>query len=77
MKRQREEIEFAIEVFVRDAKRAALLDGYGEPGSKDWRETVELYYIYYILEFWCWMALLGNVEPLPRLAAQMERFTAT
>jgi hygromycin-B 7''-O-kinase len=61
---------------VDDAKRAALLDGYGEPGRKDWRGTVELYYLYYILEFWCWMARLGNVEPLPRLAAQMEEYTA-
>jgi aminoglycoside phosphotransferase (APT) family kinase protein len=62
---------------VDDAKRAALLDGYGEPARKNWRKTVELYYLYYILEFWCWMALLGNAEPLPRLAAQMEGYTAT
>ena len=48
---------------VDDAKRAALLDGYGEPARKNWRKTVELYYLYYILEFWCWMALLGNAEP--------------
>src|SRR5262245_57069260 len=41
---------------VDDAKRAALLNGYGEPARKDWRQTVELYYLYYILEFWCWMA---------------------
>jgi aminoglycoside phosphotransferase (APT) family kinase protein len=57
---------------VDDTKRAALLDGYGEPARKDWRKTVELYYLYYSLEFWCWMARLGNTETLPRLAAQME-----
>ena len=62
---------------VDDAKRAALLGGYGEPARKDWRKTVELYYLYYILEFWCWMSRLGNEEPLPRLAAQMEGYTAT
>jgi aminoglycoside phosphotransferase (APT) family kinase protein len=62
---------------VDDAKRAALLDGYGEPAREDWRESVELYYLYYSLEFWCWMARLGNRESLPRLAAQMERYTAT
>jgi hypothetical protein len=54
-----------------------LLDGYGEPAREDWRTTVELYYLYYILEFWCWCALLGNDEPLPRLVAQMEGYTAT
>jgi aminoglycoside phosphotransferase (APT) family kinase protein len=62
---------------VDDARRAALLDGYGEPARENWRKTVELYYLYYILEFWCWMALLGNDEPLPRLVAQMEGYTAT
>ena len=62
---------------VDDAKRAALLDGYGEPARKDWRKTVELYYLYYNLEFWCWMARLGNDETLPRLAAQMEGYAAT
>jgi len=60
---------------VDDSKRVALLEGYGEPGREDWRETVELYYLYYILEFWCWMALLGNQELLPRLATQMEERT--
>src|SRR5262249_33724014 len=59
------------------ARRARLLDGYGEPERQHWRETVALYYVYYILEFWCWMALQGNEEPLPRLAAQMEAYTAT
>ena len=47
-----------------DAKRAALLDGYGEPARKDWRQTVELYYLYFILEFWCWMAPPRQCGPL-------------
>ena len=62
---------------VDDTKRAALLDGYGIPGRNHWRQIIDLYYLYYILEFWCWMALLGNAEDLPRLAAQIERYTAT
>jgi len=30
---------------VDDAKRTALLDGYGDPARKDWRKTVDLYYL--------------------------------
>jgi len=59
---------------VDDAKRAALLNGYGPFERTHWIETVELYHLYYILEFWCWMTLLGNLDPLPGLAEDMERY---
>jgi hygromycin-B 7''-O-kinase len=42
-----------------------------------WNETVALYRLYYVLEFWCWMALLGNAETLAGLTRDMEREVAS
>jgi len=56
------------------AKRAALLRGYGPIERPEWPETVELYRLYCALELWCWMAQIGDEEPLQGLARDMERF---
>jgi aminoglycoside phosphotransferase (APT) family kinase protein len=61
---------------VDDARRSALLDGYRVSADTPWQARVALYRLYYALEFWCWMALLGNVAQLPPLAAALDRQTA-
>lgn len=56
-----------------DARRAALLEGYGPLEREDWRETVHLYRLYFNVEFWCWMAMLGNGQMLPGLSRDIKR----
>jgi aminoglycoside phosphotransferase (APT) family kinase protein len=65
-------LDYAVQQDER--KKAALLASYGAGGHRHWQEALELYRMYCVLEFWCWMAQIGNREPLPRLARDLEHF---
>jgi aminoglycoside phosphotransferase (APT) family kinase protein len=54
-------------------KRSGLLAGYGTIERPDWEETLALYRMYCVLELWCWMAQIGNSEPLAGLTLDLER----
>jgi aminoglycoside phosphotransferase (APT) family kinase protein len=56
-----------------EPKKAALLAGYGALDRGDWQETLDLYRLYATLELWCWMAQIGNREPLDSLAEDLRR----
>jgi aminoglycoside phosphotransferase (APT) family kinase protein len=56
-----------------EPKKAGLLAGYGAIDRGDWQETLDLYRLYATLELWCWMAEIGNREPLARLAEELWR----
>jgi hypothetical protein len=36
-------------------------------------QTLDLYHVYFVLELWCWMAQIGNEQPLEKLAFDLER----
>jgi aminoglycoside phosphotransferase (APT) family kinase protein len=55
-----------------EPKKAGLLAGYGAIERGDWQETLGLYRLYGTLELWCWMAQIGNHEPLARLAEDLR-----
>jgi len=59
--------------YLNTEDRSALLDGYGDTGRGQWREMLAFYHLYFVLELWCWMAQIGNQEPLGRLAADLEQ----
>jgi hypothetical protein len=54
----------------------ALLEGYGDTGRQNWSRTLEFYRLYLMLELWCWMAQIGNEQPLDKLALDLERSSA-
>lgn len=56
--------------------RDALLEGYGDTGRQHWQQALDLYHLYFVLELWCWMAQIGNQQPLGRLAMDLERCSA-
>jgi aminoglycoside phosphotransferase (APT) family kinase protein len=56
--------------------RIALLEGYGDTGRQHWSQTLDFYHLYFVLELWCWMAQIGNEQPLEKLALDMERSSA-
>jgi aminoglycoside phosphotransferase (APT) family kinase protein len=56
--------------------RNAVLEGYGDTGRQHWSQTLDLYHLYLVLELWCWMAQIGNHQPLHKLALDLERFSA-
>jgi aminoglycoside phosphotransferase (APT) family kinase protein len=56
-----------------EPKKAGLLAGYGAIERGDWQETLSLYRLYSTLELWCWMAQIGNREPLAGLAEDLWR----
>lgn len=58
------------------AARDALLEGYGDTGRQHWQQTLDLYHLYFVLELWCWMAQIGNQQPLGRLAMDLESCSA-
>ena len=37
---------------------------------------LEFYHLYFVLELWCWMAQIGNEQPLHALALDLERYSA-
>ena len=47
--------------------------GYGALDRRDWQETLDLYRLYATLELWCWMAQIGDREPLASLAEDLRR----
>ena len=55
-----------------EPKKAALLMGYGALVRRDWQETLDLYRLYATLELWCWMAQIGDREPLASLAEDLR-----
>jgi hygromycin-B 7''-O-kinase len=57
--------------------RRALLQGYGAMEREPWSQTLDLYHLYFVLELWCWMAQIGNRQPLEQLALDLERRSAT
>lgn len=57
-----------------DTKRA-LLQGYGDMEREYWPQTLELYHLYFVIELWCWMAEIGNEQPLARLSADLTRYS--
>jgi aminoglycoside phosphotransferase (APT) family kinase protein len=56
-----------------EPKKAGLLAGYRALDRGDWQETLDLYRLYATLELWCWMAQIGNREPLDSLAEDLRR----
>ena len=56
-----------------EPKKAGLLAGYGAFDRGNWQEALDLYRLYASLELWCWMAQIGNREPLARLAEDLGR----
>jgi hypothetical protein len=64
-------------MFYLDAEsRAAVLRGYSAIDRVQWAETLALYHLYFVLELWCWMAQIGNSQPLEKLASDLERYSA-
>lgn len=56
------------------SKRADLLTGYGPIDRDDWQGTLTLYRMYCVLEFWCWLAQIGNHTLLATIGRQLEGF---
>jgi aminoglycoside phosphotransferase (APT) family kinase protein len=56
--------------------RNALLDGYGDTGRQQGSQMLQFYHLYFALELWCWMAQIGNEQPLHALALDLERHSA-
>ncbi|MDI4232916.1 aminoglycoside phosphotransferase family protein [Bradyrhizobium sp. Arg237L] len=70
-------MDVAKALYYLDAEaRRALLDGYGAMDRKHWLLTLDLYHLYFVLELWCWMAQIGNRQPLDQLALDLERYSA-
>jgi len=70
-------MDVAKAIYYLDAgSRRALLEGYGETGRRNWSQTLDLYHLYFVLELWCWMAQIGNRQPLHGLALDLERCSA-
>jgi len=59
--------------YLNAADRSALLDGYGDTGRRQWSQVLEFYHLYFVLELWCWMAQIGNAQPLHALARDLAR----
>jgi hypothetical protein len=59
--------------YLTDDAKTALLEGYGDTGRLHWSQTLDLYQLYFVLELWCWMAQIGNKQPLDDLALELER----
>lgn len=57
-----------------DARRA-VLQGYGHMEREAWSQTLDLYHLYFVLELWCWMAEIGNTQPLDKLSADLARYS--
>ena len=62
--------------YLTDDTKTALLHGYGDMGRRHWFETLDLYHLYFVLELWCWMAQIGNKDPLDKLTSDLERCSA-
>ena len=70
-------MDVAKALFYLDAaSKRAVLEGYGATGREKWSQTLDLYHLYFIIELWCWMAQIGNRQPLDKLARELERYSA-
>jgi hygromycin-B 7''-O-kinase len=70
-------MDVAKALFYLDAaSRRALLEGYGATGRENWSRTLDLYHLYFVIELWCWIAQIGNRQPLDKLALELERYSA-
>jgi len=70
-------MDVAKALYYLDAEsRRAVLQGYGVMDREHWSQTLDLYHLYFVLELWCWMAQIGNGQPLERLALDLERYSA-
>ena len=70
-------MDVAKALYYLDAEsRRALLQGYGAMDREHWSQTLDLYHLYFVLELWCWMAQIGNEQPLQQLALDLERYSA-
>jgi hygromycin-B 7''-O-kinase len=58
-----------------EARLTALVDGYG-PLRDDWREALDLYVVYHLIELWDWFASIDETEPLAGIADQLRRLAA-
>jgi aminoglycoside phosphotransferase (APT) family kinase protein len=54
-----------------EATLAALIEGHGA-AREAWRETIDLYVVYHLLELWTWFASTGRAEPLDGIAADLR-----
>lgn len=61
--------------YLKPEDRRAILEGYGELDRERGPETLDLYHLLFVLELWCWMALIGNRQPLERLTLDLERYS--
>jgi hygromycin-B 7''-O-kinase len=69
-------MDVAKALFYLDAaSRRALLEGYGATGREKSSQTLDLYHLYFVIELWCWMAQIGNRQPLDKLALDLERYS--
>jgi aminoglycoside phosphotransferase (APT) family kinase protein len=70
-------MDVAKALYYLDAQaKDAVLEGYGDPGRQRWQQTLDLYHFYFVLELWCWMAQIGNQQPLDKLALDLEGYSA-
>ncbi|ADB29342.1 aminoglycoside phosphotransferase [Kribbella flavida DSM 17836] len=58
------------------AKLSGLLTGYGELPS-DWVERTAVYRLYHALELWDWFRLIGVIDPLESIAADLVSLLGT
>jgi hygromycin-B 7''-O-kinase len=71
-------MDVAKTIYYLDAEsRRATLLGYGVMDREHWSQTLDLYHLYFVLELWCWMAQIGNRQPLERLASDLGRYSAS
>ena len=71
-------MDVAKSLYYLDAEsRQALLQGYGAMDREHWSQTLDLYHLYFVLELWCWMAQIGNRQPLEKLALDLDRYSAS
>jgi hypothetical protein len=70
-------MDVAKALYYLDAEsRRVVLQGYDVMDREHWSQTLDLYHLYFVLELWCWMAQIGNGQPLERLALDLERYSA-
>jgi aminoglycoside phosphotransferase (APT) family kinase protein len=57
-----------------EAKRTALLAGYGPIDRPDWQETLRLYQFYGAIELWAWWTQIGDTQRADSIVPELERF---
>jgi aminoglycoside phosphotransferase (APT) family kinase protein len=62
--------------YLNEECRRAVLGGYGAVGRDHQSETLALYHLYFVLELWCWMAQIGEMQRLAKLTQELAQFSA-